>query len=88
MEYAIAKISTKGQIVIPSDMRKNINIGDEFLIVRDSDRIVLKSMKSLAKNLKADLIFAARVEKAWVEHDKGSFLKKSKNDFLEALKAC
>ena len=88
MEYAIAKVSTKGQIVIPTSLRSNIKTGDEFLMVKDEGRIILKSMKSLASKLKEDLLFAEKVEKAWQEHDKGKFEKKSKDDFLKELKAC
>jgi AbrB family looped-hinge helix DNA binding protein len=88
MEYAIAKVSTKGQIVIPRNMRKDIKQGDEFLVVRDGGRLLLKSMHLLADDLKEDLIFAERVECAWQEYDKGSFKKKSKDDFLKELFAC
>ncbi|MFQ5621275.1 MAG: AbrB/MazE/SpoVT family DNA-binding domain-containing protein [Candidatus Nanoarchaeia archaeon] len=88
MEYAIAKVSTKGQIVIPSGLRKDINTGDEFLIVKEGDRIVLKNMESIAEDLREDLLFAEKVEKAWQEHDKGKFVKKTKKDFLEELRAC
>jgi len=88
MEYAIAKISTKGQIVIPNVLRDNIKTGDEFLIVKDDNRFILKSMKSLASDIKEDLIFAERVEKAWQEYDKGHFKKSSKDDFIKELRAC
>lgn len=88
MEYAIAKVSTKGQIVIPNALRGDINTGDEFLMVKDNGRIILKSMKNLASSLKEDLIFAERVEKAWQEYDEGRFETKSKEDFLKELHAC
>ena len=88
MEYAIAKVSTKGQIVIPSTMRTDIHTGDEFLMVKEEGRIVLKNMKELAADLKDDLVFAERVEKAWQEYDAGKFERKSKDDFLKALRAC
>ncbi|MBI3031928.1 AbrB/MazE/SpoVT family DNA-binding domain-containing protein [Candidatus Woesearchaeota archaeon] len=88
MEYAIAKVSTKGQIVIPTSLRDNVKTGDEFLMIRDEGRIILKSMKSLALNLRDDLAFAEEVEKAWQEYDKGKFQKKSKEDFLKELQAC
>ena len=88
MEYAIAKVSTKGQIVIPSSLRIGVNTGDEFLMIKDNEKIILKSMKSLASNLKEDLIFAERVEKAWQDYDKGKFIRKSKDDFLKALRTC
>ena len=88
MEYAIAKVSTKGQIVIPNPLRRNIQTGDEFLIVKDDTRMILKNIKDMAKDIKADLIFAERVEKAWQDHDKGKFITKSKDDFLKELRAC
>jgi AbrB family looped-hinge helix DNA binding protein len=88
MEFAITKMSTKGQIVIPSSLRKNISTGDEFLMVKDDERIILKSMSGLASDLKDDLVFAERVEKAWQDYDKGKFKAKSKDDFLKELKSC
>jgi AbrB family looped-hinge helix DNA binding protein len=88
MEFAIAKVSTKGQIVIPTALRNGINTGDEFLIVKDEDRIILKNIKDIAESMKDDLLFAERVEKSWQEHDKGKFITKSKDDFLKELRAC
>ncbi len=88
MEFAIAKISSKGQIVIPHLLRKGMEKGEEFLIVKDNERIIMKKMKDVAGDLKEDLLFAERVEKAWREHDKGKFITKSKDDFLKELKAC
>jgi len=41
----ITRISSKGQIVIPSDMRNDFKEGEELLIIRDEDRIVLKKQK-------------------------------------------
>lgn len=88
MEYAIAKVSTKGQIVIPSALRSNIQTGDEFLMIKDNGRIILKNMKNLASDLRNDFMFAEKVEKAWQEYDKGKFENKSKDDFLKELRAC
>ena len=88
MEYAIAKVSTKGQIVIPTSLRSDIETGDEFLVMKDQERIILKSMKFLATKLKEDLLFAERVEKAWQEYDKKKFEGKSKEQFLRELRAC
>ncbi len=88
MEFAIAKVSTKGQIVIPNPLRRNIHTGDEFLIIKDDSRMILKNIKDLAQDIKEDLIFAERVEKAWKDYDKGKFVTKSKDDFLKELRAC
>ena len=88
MEFAIAKVSTKGQIVIPNSLRTNIRTGDEFLIVKDYSRMIFKNIKDVAQDLKDDLIFAERVEKAWRDYDNGKFETKSKDDFLKELRAC
>lgn len=88
MEFALAKVSTKGQIVIPRSIREDIHTGDQFLIIKDGERIILKNMESLASDIKEDLIFAEMVERSWTEYDKGNFESKSKDDFLKELKAC
>ncbi|MBI1969842.1 AbrB/MazE/SpoVT family DNA-binding domain-containing protein [Candidatus Woesearchaeota archaeon] len=88
MEFAIAKVSTKGQIVIPSALRQDVHAGDVFLIIKDNKRIILKNLKSIGENIKEDLLFAERVEKAWQRYDGGKFTSKSKEDFLKELKAC
>jgi AbrB family looped-hinge helix DNA binding protein len=85
MDFAIAKVSTKGQIVIPSGLRAGIKKGDEFLMVKDNGRIILKSIRSLAAGVKDDIVFAERVEKAWQRYDTGKFRELSKEDFLKEL---
>ena len=88
VEFAIAKVSTKGQIVIPRPLRENISTGDEFLVIRDNDRIILKNMRDMADKIKEDFVFAERVEEAWEERGKGSFESKSKENFIKELRAC
>ncbi|TSC63970.1 MAG: hypothetical protein G01um101493_279 [Microgenomates group bacterium Gr01-1014_93] len=53
------KMSSRGQVVIPLDMRKDINEGDKLIIIKKDDEIIIKksipewtilSEKSLAKN--------------------------------------
>ena len=88
MEIALTKMSSKGQIVIPSNMRKDISVGDEFLVIKDQDRLILKKISSLTSKLKDDLKFAKRVEKAWNAYDKGEFKSLSAREFLEELEKC
>jgi len=87
MDFAIAKISSKGQIVIPSPLRLDIKRGDEFLIIKDNGRFIMKNMRDVANELKDDIHFAERVEQAWKRHDKGRFKTRSKKDFLKELKS-
>jgi AbrB family looped-hinge helix DNA binding protein len=88
MEFAVARVSSKGQIVIPAALRKGIRKGDEFLLVHEDGTLFLKSMRNVAKDLRDELRFAHRIEKAWQEHDKGAFVKRPAKDFLRDLRAC
>jgi len=44
MEFAIAKVSTKGQIVIPALLRRKYGIkaGTKFIVTDDGEAIILK----------------------------------------------
>ena len=86
MEIALTKMSSKGQIVIPSELRKNIKEGEQFLIIKNNHQLVLKKTSELNKNLKEDLEFARRTEKAWKEYEQGKFKKMSFDEFLAEAK--
>lgn len=88
MEIAITRISSKGQIVIPSNMRKDISVGEELLIIKDQNRIILKKISEVTKKLKEDLEFANRIEKAWKRYEEGKFKSLSADKFLEELEKC
>ena len=45
----ITKLSTKGQIVIPEEIRKDIESGTAFIVSRQNDLIVLKKVEGLTK---------------------------------------
>ena len=58
MQVDTTKMSSRGQVVIPLDMRKDINEGDKLIIIRKDDEIILRksipetalwSEKSLAR---------------------------------------
>ena len=78
-------MSSKGQIVIPSDMRKEFNENENFIIIKNGRQLILKSIKDFNKNLKEDLIFAKRTEEAWKRYEKGEFKKMNYKDFLKEL---
>ncbi|MFH1400514.1 MAG: AbrB/MazE/SpoVT family DNA-binding domain-containing protein [Nanoarchaeota archaeon] len=88
MDFAITRLSSKGQIVIPAYLRKDIEKGDEFLLVRDGNKIILKNMKRIAEDLKEDVKFAQKIDEAWHEHSKGKFGRKNRKDFLAELRRC
>ena len=88
MDMAITKVSSKGQIVIPSNMRKDISVGDQFLIIKEDNKFILKKINALLKDLKQELVFAQRVEKAWKRYEKGKLKSMSAKKFLEELNKC
>lgn len=49
MQIDTTKMSSRGQIVIPLEMRKGINEGDKLIVIRKDDEIILK--KSLPETL-------------------------------------
>lgn len=53
IEYKTIKISSKGQIAIPVDMQREIGLkqGDELLLIRKGDKIVLEKTESIAKKI-------------------------------------
>lgn len=53
MEFEVTKMSSKGQIVIPQDIRKQVNAeeGTLFVVMNDKDTIILKKMQKPSKEV-------------------------------------
>ena len=60
MDIAITKMSSKGQVVIPAEMRKGIRKGDKLLIIQNNDQLIMKKANNLDINLKEDIEFAKK----------------------------
>ena len=45
-DYATTKLSSKGQIVIPEEIRDNLKLkeGDQFVVIGQGDTVILKSI--------------------------------------------
>ena len=86
MEVALTKMSSKGQIVIPSELRKGIKEGEKLIIIKTNHQLILKKASELDKQLKEDLEFARRTEEAWKEYERGKFKRMSFDEFLAAAK--
>ena len=84
----ITKLSSKGQIVIPSEMREDLKEGDVLLIIKHDHRIILKKIKRLTEEMKEDLEFAKKTEEAWQSYERGEFTSQSADKFLEELEKC
>ena len=86
VEISITKMSSKGQIVIPREMRKDIKEGEKMVIIQNGKQLILKRAKDFDKNIEEDLTFAKRTEEAWKRYDKGEFVGMDFDDFLKQIK--
>lgn len=86
VDIATTTISSKGQIVIPSHMRKDIKEGDRFLIIKGKSSFLLKKANDLDDQFKEDLEFARRTEEAWQRHDRGEFKQMEFDEFIKEMK--
>ncbi|MBN2368245.1 AbrB/MazE/SpoVT family DNA-binding domain-containing protein [Candidatus Woesearchaeota archaeon] len=87
MDVAITRMSTKGQIVIPNDLRSEFEVGEKLLVIRNEDQLIIKKATKLDESLKEDLEFAKRTEAAWKRYEKGEFTEMSADDFLKKMKS-
>jgi len=78
-------MSSKGQIVIPKEMRKNIKEGEKLVIIQNKKQLILKKAKDFDKNIEEDLEFARRTEEAYKRIEKGEFIKQDADKFLKDL---
>ena len=81
----VTRMSSKGQIVIPSDMRKGIKEGEKLVVIKNGDQLILKPMRYFDKKLKEDLEFARRTEEAWKRYERGEFKTLPMKEFLKEL---
>ena len=85
IDVAITKLSSKGQIVIPSEMRTGFNKGEKLVIIKNEGQLILKKVKDLGKNFEDDLIFAKRTEEALKNYEKGFSKEMNAKDFTNEI---
>lgn len=86
MEIAITKMSSKGQIVIPAEMRANLKEGEKIVLIENKGQFIMKKATEFNKNLGEDLEFAKRTEEAYKRYEKGEFIEMGMDEFLDELK--
>ena len=86
MEIDFTKMSSKGQVVIPVEMRKGIKEGDKLVIIKNGQQIIMKKATDMDKNLEEDLEFARRTDEAYKRYEKGEFKEMDFDDFLKEAK--
>lgn len=73
-ELQITTMSSKGQIVIPREMRAGFQEGEKFVIIKVGKQLLLKSVADFDENIEEDLEFARRTEEAWERYEQGQFI--------------
>lgn len=86
MDLAITKMSSKGQVVIPIELRQGFNVGEKIVVMAENGILVLKKANDVGKKLVEDLAFAKRTEEAWQQYKKGKFKSMPAKEFLKELK--
>lgn len=84
-QVALTKLSSKGQIVIPSHLRKDFVIGEKLLILKKKNQVILQRINNVDKKFKEELNFALRTEKALKKYERGEFKEKNAKKFLKEL---
>ncbi len=82
---ALTSMSSKGQIVIPVEMREDFAEGEKFIVIKTKNQVILKRAKDFEKNLEQDLKFAKRTEEAFKRYERGKFKSMSGEEFLKEL---
>jgi AbrB family looped-hinge helix DNA binding protein len=78
----ITKMSTKGQIVIPEEIRGDTKPGTPFVITKEGEIIILKKVEGLTEE---ELKEIKELDKIWKEIDEGKGITQSKEKFLKEL---
>ena len=75
MEVAITKMSQNGQVVIPSEVRKNAGVkpSTQFLVFNEDGNILLKQIRK--DSLREDIMLIDKIRKSEDEIKKGKFVK-------------
>jgi len=75
MEVAITKMSRNGQVVIPSEIRRDANIGPstKFIVFNEGGNVLLKQIKKQA--MMKDIMLIEKIQRSEEQIKKGRFVK-------------
>ena len=83
MDISTTKMSSKGQIVIPVEMREGIKEGEKLVIIRNNNQIIIEKVEQISKSIEQDLIFAKKTEEALKRYEKGEFREVDLDEFIK-----
>ena len=63
-QIEITRVSSRGQIVIPVDMRKDLKEGDQLIVIRKGDEIILRRPRNVISE--TALLSESSLAKEWL----------------------
>jgi len=82
---SITKMSSKGQIVIPQDMRSGITEGEKLVIIENEGKFILKKANDMDENFLEDIEFSRRTEEALKRVEAGEFISVDSENLFEEM---
>lgn len=82
----LATMSSKGQVVIPQNMRKEPRPGQKRVIIEDAGLLVIRRASEFAASLRGDIEFARRTEEACLEVERGKYRQVSAASSLRRVR--
>lgn len=79
----ITKLSTRGQIVLPEAIRKNIESGTAFMVSKQNNLIILKQLDGLTKKEIGEI---KELDKIWKDVDSGNCESYEAEEFFKKMK--
>ena len=81
----MTKMSSKGQVVIPQEMRGSIKEGEKLVIVQNDGQLIMMKATDVGSKFEEDLVFAKRTEKALKKYESGEFIEMDFDEFLSEV---
>ncbi|MGK0208962.1 MAG: AbrB family looped-hinge helix DNA binding protein [Patescibacteria group bacterium] len=86
VQIGITRASSRGQIVLPVDLREGIVEGDKLIVIRNGNQIILKKAEDFESNIEEDLEFAQRTDKALQNIEEGRGVDMDFDEFIDEVK--
>ena len=82
----ISRITSKGQITIPIEIRKKLNLktGDKVIFIEDGDRVIFANSSMVAlRNFQQAMKGEAEKQELYTEEDVNNLVKSVRRDIWE-----
>lgn len=84
----MTKMSSRGQVVIPIEMRKDFCVGEKLVVLSHKKKLVFRRVSDMGKKFMEDLEFRKRTNKILDDYKNGKagFTTMTGDEFLEEIK--